>query len=995
MNTHNIHRRWKAWAVGVAFTVVVGASGYVVFSSDHSSEATAKEQREPSQNRRGQFGELLAAVRDALTGTFGRSVAMIENQRAAFVVLPQRGPVTGVPLRGSGMNSQIEKGRVVKVDRSALQGWGKLKEGQQVALPSLDGEPLAGEVHLRMEDNGWVRFGGTLAGKEGTFSLNTNFDQVSGAILLPESGRAYEIRSDASGEVLVVERRLSSLVCWPYSVPDTAAAAFDGSTTSTSGGVVPAINTRPEAKGLIYIDFDGEVVSDPSWNGGRTITAAPSRLTADQIREVVARVAEDYAPFDIAISTVRADYDVAPVGRRMRVIVTPTTTAAPGAGGVAMIGSWSDAGVWLSSTVPAWVFNSTPKAVAEGVSHEAGHTFGLSHDGTLNSEYYSGHGGGLEVPTSWAPIMGNSYGRSLTQWSKGEYRNANNTEDDLAIISSQLNGVGYRTDINPAKSLSFSGNTFEASGMLLSSVTTDVYEFQTSGGAVIASVNPLSPQYSNVDLRLELRDSADRTLAVSSPTDALAASINKSGLVAGTYRWVVRGAGTGAAPAGGYTTGYSEYGSIGGYKISGSVGNVIAVPSFTSPLSAVGVVGQPFLYQIKASPDSVIAAPTGDLPTGIVYDPVTKSLTGRSTVSGSWDVVLTASNKVGTATQVLKLRIDDAALPLASAIGGVTSLSTSPAQAPWVGATVTRGDGQPGVVAVSGRLADGGSSKLQFGVPGQSVLSFWWKVSSESGYDGVVCRINGRVASDSDTGAALALSGESGWVQQHVRLESAGTYSVEFTYSKDAFVTKGLDRAWVYGVEVAKLPVFKDTGLFPKSLALKPGDKEFTLFMVADGASSYQWKKDGVALIDGATDGHSVTGATTSKLTVSGVLGSDSGYYSLEAGNAFGKVQGPRAEVVVGGPPEITSQPVTPIGLKVGDAMTLSVSASGPQPMFYLWMKNGATVQWGPSSVFQVRSVKSYTAGTYQVYAVNRYGYVQSVEVPVVVGISSAGVKAR
>ena len=54
---------------------------------------------------------------------------------------------------------------------------------------------------------------------------------------------------------------------------------------------------------------------------------------------------------------------------------------------------------------PAFVFSSgaSAKTIAEAVSHEAGHTLGLSHDTDTirGQDYYDGHG-------SWAPIMGRS-----------------------------------------------------------------------------------------------------------------------------------------------------------------------------------------------------------------------------------------------------------------------------------------------------------------------------------------------------------------------------------------------------------------------------------------------------------------------------------------------------------------------------------------------------------------------------------------------------------
>ena len=74
-----------------------------------------------------------------------------------------------------------------------------------------------------------------------------------------------------------------------------------------------------------------------------------------------------------------------------------------------------------------WVFENnlgnSSKNISEAASHEAGHSFGLSHDGNNSTSYYAGHGTGT---TGWAPIMGVGYNRNVTQWSKGDYANANN-----------------------------------------------------------------------------------------------------------------------------------------------------------------------------------------------------------------------------------------------------------------------------------------------------------------------------------------------------------------------------------------------------------------------------------------------------------------------------------------------------------------------------------------------------------------------------------------
>ena len=101
-------------------------------------------------------------------------------------------------------------------------------------------------------------------------------------------------------------------------------------------------------------------------------------------------------------------------------------------GGVAYVGTIDEVGTNHDFYQPAWAFatgvGDGAHNLAEVASHESGHNVGLSHDGANPSTaYYAGHG-------MWAPIMGNSYGQPVTQWSRGEYTNANNTEDDYAVM---------------------------------------------------------------------------------------------------------------------------------------------------------------------------------------------------------------------------------------------------------------------------------------------------------------------------------------------------------------------------------------------------------------------------------------------------------------------------------------------------------------------------------------------------------------------------------
>ena len=80
------------------------------------------------------------------------------------------------------------------------------------------------------------------------------------------------------------------------------------------------------------------------------IIASTFNLSATEVTDMWKRVAEDYAPFEVNVTTDLQAYLRAPLGRRMRCIVTPSNFA-PGAGGIAFNNTFVESGdtcCWVS-----------------------------------------------------------------------------------------------------------------------------------------------------------------------------------------------------------------------------------------------------------------------------------------------------------------------------------------------------------------------------------------------------------------------------------------------------------------------------------------------------------------------------------------------------------------------------------------------------------------------------------------------------------------------
>ncbi|NQY79674.1 MAG: hypothetical protein HRT47_05115 [Candidatus Caenarcaniphilales bacterium] len=399
------------------------------------------------------------------------------------------------------------------------------------------------------------------------------------------------------------------------------------------------LHSKAGSKKVIHLDFDGYTLTpghrhspikapprilEPFNNIGLSDTFTDDELR--QIQLIWQMVAEDFAAFDIDVTTEDPGYDalyrtdLSDDRYGVSAVITDTFASPFGFNAEAVTDSFATIGPNKNIFGPALIYSRAaigprfiyPQRLAEFTSHELGHTLGLNHHGqTPNSEYYNGH-------ADWAPIMGRAQvgfliNRNLvSQWSKAEYANPSNpgqndyqrmiTVSDVSLrADDHSNFFGNATELLPSTQFGHIDGTnsnssspssifdnslpidsinriynTDARGIIERDTDIDMFKFSTSGG--LLSLDFLTVKnFPNLDIEVKLYkeniqgpfsalpNSYDLILTKNDPND-MSATISRY-LEPGTYYISLDGVGKGDPMVDGYT----DYGSRGFYRIKGTL----------------------------------------------------------------------------------------------------------------------------------------------------------------------------------------------------------------------------------------------------------------------------------------------------------------------------------------------------------------------------------------------------------------------------------------
>ena len=284
---------------------------------------------------------------------------------------------------------------------------------------------------------------------------------------------------------------------------------------------------------------------------------------------------------------------------------------------------------------------------------------------------------------------------------------------------------------------------------------------------------------------------------------------------------------------------------------------------------------------------------------------------------------------VGSVNKLLYTGLIQVPVPLGEALDNTSLTWATTGNAAWWGQSQTSNFG--GSAAQSGTIADSQSSNLTTVVIGPATLTYYWKVSSESGYDFLALSVDGS--------QQFAISGEVDWQPITVAIP-AGQHTLRWSYGKDGNVISGSDAGWVDKVVL--------TGGMPGSLLndlVVDFGQPYGIYIWVNGtgfvAQLHSLSAQSITAVDFNADGHS-------DLVVD--FGPSYGIYTWVSGTVPGTGQW------VAQIHSLSAQSITAVDFN-GDRKSDLAVDFGPSYGIYTWVSGTApgTGQW----VAQIHSLSA------------------------------------
>ena len=266
----------------------------------------------------------------------------------------------------------------------------------------------------------------------------------------------------------------------------------------------------------------------------------------------------------------------------------------------------------------------------------------------------------------------------------------------------------------------------------------------------------------------------------------------------------------------------------------------------------------PFTYQWLRNGQSVPAESGSELVRNAV----------QTTDAGNYQVRVSSPFGV-TLSAIAPVIVTLSNPPLAQTVNDTNFVWSTAGDAYWFRQTLVSRDGVDALQ--SGAITNLQFSQLSAQASGPGQVAFWWKVSSELGYDYLDLYIDDQWID--------GISGETEWEEIIWNLEP-GTHTISWVYSKDEEFAEGADAAWLDQVSFVSFdtesPVIAEHPIAQSGLV--GGEATFVAEALGNPPLRFQWFKGEVP----------IQGATSRTLTVRNLSQMNEGNYHLTVSNRFG-----------------------------------------------------------------------------------------------------------
>jgi PKD repeat protein len=223
--------------------------------------------------------------------------------------------------------------------------------------------------------------------------------------------------------------------------------------------------------------------------------------------------------------------------------------------------------------------------------------------------------------------------------------------------------------------------TLSANGMISSPGDIDTFAFIGGPGAVSFKVEPVAG-FSNLDVATQVLDSTGKVLASANPVDQINATLTTNLPAKGLYYLSVTGAGKGD-PLNKPGDGYTNYGSLGNYAVTGTGALTSAAPPkamvTASATSGTAPMAVSFSAAGSSDPDGVIVAYQWNFGDG---SPPVSGPTPRYTYTrvGTYNAVLEVTDNTGmkaSKAATITVRAPGTSLPIYINSAGLYGVGSS------------------------------------------------------------------------------------------------------------------------------------------------------------------------------------------------------------------------------------------------------------------------------------------------------------------------------